>query len=188
VAAAITAGTTAVSAPKEMTFRQLEDSVQIWLKELEGLEKDFHDQASTINQADSLLINNAYKISQLNDTLEKLKADQANIDRQLDFIIFQQNELEKLLEPLENCKIEGTTDPASSEREFTYSLVESVNNDLQSIGSDLEVFIKKLNDMKSSQDSHDPLNAINKVLNAHMDALMYIETQVQSLKTSIDLS
>lgn len=151
------------------------------------MEKEFHDQASVINQADSLLINNAYKISQLNETLERLKSDQSNIDRQLDFIIYQQNELEKLLGPLESCRIDSGGDPASHEREFTYNMLESVNNDLQGIGSDLESFIKKLNDMKAGSDTSDPLAAINKVLNAHMDALVYIEGQVKSLKTQLDV-
>lgn len=170
-----------------MTFRQLEANINVWENELTGLESEFHDQASQINRADSLLINNAMQISQLNETLERLKTDQANVDRQLDFVIYQQNELEKLLEPLEKTRTAVHNDPASSEREFTYNLLESVNNDLQGIGVDIESFIRKLNEAKSSRDAADPLSAISKVLNAHMDALVYIESQVHSLKSTLDL-
>jgi len=173
-----------------MTFRQLETNLKLWEKEMAVLEKEFHEQASTINKADSLLINNAVKISQLNETLARLNNEQQNIDRQLNFILYQQNELQNLLEPLESCRIDSTGDPTSQEREFTYNLVESVNNDLQGIGADLENFIKKLNDTKktgSETSSIDPLSSINKVLNAHMDALVYIETQVKALKTTLDL-
>lgn len=149
------------------------------------MEKEFHDQAGVINQADSLLINNADNICRLNETLQKLTAQQTKIDQQLDFIVYQQNELEKLLEPLENIRIEIAGDPASEEREFTYNMVESVNSELSSIGGDLETFIKKLNDNKSNADSSDPLSSINKVLNAHMDALVYIETQVKLTKATL---
>ena len=177
---------TTTSAPREMTFRQLEANINVWENELVGLESEFHKQASHINRADSLLINNAALISQLNETLNKLKAEQSNVDRQLDFVIYQQNELEKLLEPLENARIDVSSDPASSEREFTYNLLETVNNDLQSIGSDIETFIRKLNETRNGRDVSDPIVSISRVLNAHMDALMYIESQVQILKSSLD--
>ena len=161
--------------------------MNVWENELSGLESEFHEQAARINRSDSLLINNATQISVLNETLERLKANQASVDRQLDFVVYQQNELEKLLEPLEKARVDVTSDPASSEREFTYSLLESVNNDLQGIGVDIESFIKKLNEGRTGRDLSDPLVAISKVLNAHMDALMYIESEVQSLKTCLDL-
>ena len=179
-----------------MTFRQLEDNINLWLNELATLEVEFHDQAGNINRADSLLVNNASKIIHLHETLEKLKSEHSSIDRQLDFVIYQQNELEKLLEPLESLKLFeiSPSDPASAEREFTYNLVESVNNDLDSISSDLESFIKKINDIKSPSgvsafsSTADPVIAINKVLNAHMDALVYIEQQVNSLKAALELN
>ena len=151
------------------------------------MEKEFHDQAGVINRADSLLVNNADNIARLNETLERLKGQQTKIDQQLDFIVYQQNELEKLLEPLENCRIETSGDPASEEREFTYNMIESVNSELASIGGDLESFIKKLNDNKTNSDPSDPLSSISKVLNAHMDALVYIESQVKSTKATLSL-
>lgn len=177
-----------------MTFKQLEDNINLWLNELNALEGEFHDQAGNINRADSLLVNNASKIIHLHESLEKLKGEHASIDRQLDFVIYQQNELEKLLEPLESLKLSeiSPNDAASAEREFTYNLVESVNNDLESISSDLESFIKKINDIKapasggSFTSAADPVIAINKVLNAHMDALAHIEQQVKGLKSSLE--
>ena len=182
------AALSAEATPREMTFRQLEANINVWENELTSLEGEFHEQASHINRADSLLINNATQITRLNETLERLKSDQASVDRQLDFVMYQQNELEKLLEPLEKAQTDVSSDPASSEREFTYSLLESVNNDLQGIGVDIETFIKKLNIAKTARDSGDPLVPISKVLNAHMDALVHIESQVQSLKAALDLN
>jgi len=152
------------------------------------MENDFHHQAQTINSWDSLLVNNALKITQISETMDRLKTDQVKIDHQLDFILSQQSELEKLLEPLENCRIDNTMcDSATAEREHTYNMVETVYNDLQGIGCDLQTFIKKLNESKANQDSGDPLAAINRVLNSHMDALQYIEGQVHAVKLSLNI-
>jgi nuclear pore complex protein Nup62 len=123
-----------------MTFRQLEDQINIWLNELNQMEAEFHLQAQTINSWDSLLINNGLKITQINETLEKLRTDHTRLDHQLDFIIAQQNELEQLLTPIESNKFEMSSNNAvNAEREFIYSMVETVHNDLNGIGSDLKV-------------------------------------------------
>ncbi|KAI1297314.1 Nuclear pore glycoprotein p62 [Halotydeus destructor] len=167
----------------QMTFRQLEDNINIWLNELQSLESDFHQQAQTVNVWDNKLVKNALKITEINETIDKLKSEQQKIDHQLDFIISQQSDLEQLLEPLENCRIDNTmSDTATAEREYTYNMVETVYNDLQGIGNDLQMFIKKLNENKATHDVSDPLAPINKVLNSHMDALHYVENQVQDLK------
>lgn len=123
-----------------MTFRQLEDQINLWLNELNQLEAEFHIQAQTINSWDSLLISNGLKITKINETLEKLRTDHTRIDHQLDFIIAQQNELEQLLVPIESHKYEISSNNAvNAEREHTYAMVETVHNDLNSIGTDLKV-------------------------------------------------
>ncbi len=45
-------------------------------------------------------------------------------------------------------------------------------------------FINKLNEMRSTQDSSDPLSQIAKILNSHMDALQWIENQIKNIKIS----
>ncbi|RWS27131.1 nuclear pore complex protein Nup214-like protein [Leptotrombidium deliense] len=185
-APATTVTSSVSTANNQMSFKQLEDHINIWFNELNQLEMDFQQQAQTINSWDSLLVNNALKITEVNEALERLKSDHTRIDHQLDFIISQQNELDSLLEPLENIKIDSSVlDSATTEREETYSLVEQVNNDLQTIGCDLQTFIKRLNETKSNQDTHDPLSSINKILNSHMDALQYIENQIILLKANL---
>jgi len=178
----------AQAAGQHMTFRQLEDHINLWLNELNILESEFHQQAQTINSWDSLLINNAMKITQINETLEKLKLDHNRIDNQLDFIISQQNEFEQLLEPLEKIKLESDKgDLGTSEREMTYNMMETVYNDLQGIGTDLQSFIRQLNEAKSNQDTRDPLASISKILNSHINALQYLENQINNLKASCAL-
>jgi nuclear pore complex protein Nup62 len=173
--------------PAQMTFKQLEGYINVWLNELNQMESDFQTQSQTINSWDSLLVNNALKITNINENLDLLKEDHKRIDQQLDFVISQQNELEQLLEPLEKIQIDfNVNDTASTEREFTYSLVDTVSNDLQGIGTELQNFIKKLNETKANQDLNDPLSPIGKILNSHLDALQYIEHQISVLKRNIE--
>lgn len=173
--------------PTQMTFKQLEGYINVWLNELNQMEKDFQTQSQTINSWDSLLVNNGLKITSLNENLDLLKEEHKRIDQQLDFVISQQNELEQLLEPLEKVQVDlNINDTATTEREFTYSLVDTVSNDLQGIGTELQNFIKKLNETKANQDANDPLSSIGKILNSHLDALQYIEHQISVLKRNIE--
>ena len=173
--------------PTQMTFKQLEGYINVWLNELNQMEADFQTQSQTINSWDSLLVNNGLKITNVNENLDLLKEEYKRIDQQLDFVISQQNELEQLLEPLEKIQVDfNINDTASTEREFTYSLVDTVSNDLQGIGSELQNFIKKLNETKASHDLNDPLSSIGKILNSHIDALQYIEHQISVLKRNVE--
>lgn len=149
-----------------------------WLNELNQLEQDFQQQAQAINSWDSLLVNNAVKIFQINQNVEELKLANSKLDRQLDFIVEQQREIDKVLEPLEKMKVDSG---ANVEREKTYNLVETVQNELHSLSEDLQNFIIKLNDISSDENSSDPIHQIEQVLNAQMDALQYVERHINSL-------
>jgi len=162
-----------------MTFRQLEDNVNTWLGELSQLEQEFQQQAQAINSWDSLLVNNAVKIFQINQNVEELKVENTKLDRQLDFIVEQQREIEKVLEPLEKMKLDTG---ANGERETTYNLVETVQNELHSLSEDLQSFIVRLNDIRSDDENNsNPIHQIEQVLNAQMDALQFVERHINSL-------
>lgn len=161
-----------------MTFRQLEDNVNSWLTELNQLEQDFRQQAQAINTWDSLLKNNSVKILTIDQKVEELKVENTKLDRALDFIVEQQMEIEKLLEPLERIKVDTS---ANGERETTYNLVETVQNELHSLSDDLQNFIVKLNDVRSDENTSDPIYQIERVLNAQMDALQYVERHINGL-------
>lgn len=161
-----------------MTFRQLEDNVNTWLAELNQLEQDFQQQAQAINSWDSLLVNNAVKIFQINQNVEELKVENTKLDRQLDFIVEQQREIEKVLEPIEKMNLQSG---GNGERETTYNLVETVQNELHSLSEDLQNFIIKLNETNSDENSVNPIHQITQVLNAQMDALQFVERHINSL-------
>lgn len=124
------------------------------------------------------MVNNSVKILTINQKVEELKGDNTKLDRALDFIVEQQQEIEKLLEPLERIKVDTN---ANGERETTYNLVETVQNELHSLSDDLQNFIVKLNDVRSDENSSDPIYQIERVLNAQMDALQYVERHINGL-------
>ncbi|XP_017489845.1 PREDICTED: nuclear pore glycoprotein p62-like, partial [Rhagoletis zephyria] len=179
-----TAPTTATAAVPQITFGKLEDQINLWMNELTQFESDFHSQGQTINSWDSLLISNGQKLIEMKQTTEKLRSAHRGLDHQLDFIIAQQKELEQLLDQIEQNKYESGSNYVNTEREHTYSMVETVNNDLNAIGSDLKDFIKKLNETKSNQDSNDPIVQISKILNSHMNVLQWVENQIKNLKVN----
>lgn len=123
----------------EITFGKLEEQINIWMNELSQFEADFYKQGQTINSWDSLLIANGQKLIGLNQTIEKLSTAHRCLDHQLDFIISQQKELEQLLEGIEENKHDVNTNNVNTEREHTYLLVDTVYNELNTIGSDLKV-------------------------------------------------
>lgn len=161
-----------------MTFRHLEDNVNTWIRELAQLEQEFQQQAQAINSWDSLLVNNAVKICQINQNVEQLKSENEKLNRQLEFIQEQHREIEKVLEPLEKMKLDTS---ANGERETTYNLVETVQNELHSLSEGLQNFIMKLNEDQSNGHNSDPIHQIEQVLNAQMDALQYVERHINSL-------
>lgn len=122
-----------------ITFGKLEDQINLWMNELTQFESDFHSQGQTINSWDSLLISNGQKLNEMKESIDMLKSAHRGLDHQLDFIITQQKELEQLLEQIEQNKFEISSNNVNAEREHTYSLVETVNNDLNVIGTDLKV-------------------------------------------------
>lgn len=75
----------------------------------------------------------------MKQSIEKLRSTHRGLDHQLDFIIAQQKELEQLLDQIDQNKFESSSNYVNAEREHTYSMVETVNNDLNAIGSDLKV-------------------------------------------------
>lgn len=155
------------------------------MNELTQFESDFHDQSQTINSWDSLLISNGQKLIDMDKMIEKLNVSHRGLDHQLDFIIAQQKELEQLLEQVEDNKLDLGANNVNAEREHTYSLIETVHNDLNAIGTDLKDFIKKLNETKSTNhDSNDPMIQILKILNSHMDVLQWMENQIKNIKVN----
>jgi len=197
VAASIPAATsvtsisgTSIPGQKQMTFRQLEETINKWTAELEEQEKYFLDQATQVNAWDRIVMENGEKIVQLNKDVEKVKLDQQKLDHELDFIHSQQKELEDILTPLE--KALDSLPPisyqqhADIEREHTYVLAESLDAQLKRMGQDLKEIIERLNSTNITPDPNDPVQQITKILNAHVVSLMWVDRSTANLQRRVE--
>uniref|UniRef100_A0A023GC68 Putative nuclear pore glycoprotein p62 ixodes scapularis nuclear pore glycoprotein p62 n=1 Tax=Amblyomma triste TaxID=251400 RepID=A0A023GC68_AMBTT len=184
------APTSSSDAPSSSShYRLLEDSVNHWKGELEELERNIINQATQVDTRDRLLLANAERVAQLNGLVERAQLDQQRLDHELDYVASQQAELERLLEPLESAM---RTTPALSvqqhanlEREHTYHLADDVSSELSGMSRDIRDIVEQLNAASASAAQGKPLQQISKVLNSHMDALMWIQHNADQMKQKI---
>lgn len=150
-----------------------------WKVELEEHEGAFLRQATQVNAWDRLLVANGEKIAALSELVEKLKLDQQRLDHELDFIAAQQGELAELIEPLERAVRDAPEltlqHHADLEREHTYHLAENVNAQLKRMSQDIKEIIEHLNSANAAVIENKPANQICKVLDAHMNALTWVQ-------------
>ena len=183
-----------------LTFKILEDYVNKWMSDLDSQEKDFLNQATQLNALDKLMIENGekvfiwkredfynscafainfkcyIKIVDLSGEVDRLNSEQDQLDQELNFLYSQQTDLEGSIKKLEQS-IEGMpTIPqqhCDTSRIEMYKLLIEVDNQLRSQSGDLKDVIKRLN--CTNINLNDPVMQINKILNAHMDSLNWIE-------------
>lgn len=118
----------------------------------------------------------------INDKVEEIKVVNTKVDRSLDFIVEQQHEMDKLLEQLERTTV---CTNSNGERETIYNMVETIQNELNSLSDDMKNFIVKLNDDLLDEDSSDPIYQIEQVLNAQMDALQNVERHLSDVSKAV---
>lgn len=179
-----TTDSSSINTALQVSYNQLEEHINKWTLELEEQEKIFTDQATQINAWDKILISNNQKILELNDAVQKIKADQSTLEQELEFIATQHRELEESITPLQQELM--TIPQADVERLQTYSMVENLDNQLKQMSEDLKEIIDNLNESSKSQDINDPIIQIGKILNAHMSSLQWIETSSTEINNKLE--
>lgn len=106
------------------------------------------------------------------------------MEHELDFVKSQQTELEEILRPLEASLADAP--PPDAEREHIYSLAETLDAQLQRMADDLREIIEHLNSANRSQNEGDPIVQISRVLNAHMDALQWVDQTSNMVQKKLD--
>jgi len=191
-APSLSLGTTAPAAPAtSYTYKQVEELINKWSIELEEQEQMFMRQANQVNQWDRLLMENAERITDLNGEVERVKADQGRLNHDLDFIASQQTELEDMLLPLEEkIKAAGVTlnnQYSDNEREKTYGLAEHIDTQLKQMSGDIKEVIEHLNVVNcTNQDENNAMYQISKILNMHMDSLVWIDQNTGTLQKKVE--
>lgn len=188
----LTAQPAAVTAPaKQMSYKELEETVEKWLHDLGEQEKAFLSQAVQVNTWDKQLIENGEKVTELNNEVERVKADQQRLDRELDFILSQQEELEELLTPIEaqvkSQQQQQHVQHSDVERERTYNLAENIDAQMKRMMEDLREIIERINNsnVTPNQGTDETMLQIGKILNSHMDSLQWIDQNTNQLQKRV---
>ncbi|KAK9884153.1 hypothetical protein WA026_005105 [Henosepilachna vigintioctopunctata] len=181
-----TSGTTiAPTSSSNLTYNQLEDQINKWTLDLEEQGKHFINQTKQMNAWDSLLIQNGDKIKVLNDSIERVKQQQQQLDQELDFVLAQQKELEELVGPLEKelaCLPQST----DQERNRIYQLAESMDSQMKQMSEDLKGIIEHLNESNKEEDANDPVTQISRILNAHMNSLQWVDRNTAQISSYLE--
>ena len=106
------------------------------------------------------------------------------MEHELDFVKSQQLELDEILKPLEESLVDAP--PPDAERERIYSLAENLDAQLQRMGDDLRESIEHLNSANRTTNDNDPIVQISRVLNAHMDALQWVDQTSGAVQKKLD--
>ncbi|XP_063704216.1 nuclear pore glycoprotein p62 [Culicoides brevitarsis] len=175
---------TGQAASSQHNFFQLEEFINKWTLELNEQEKLFMNQATQVNAWDKVLLANGDKIVSLNESVEKVKAEQDALEQELEFITAQHAELEECIVPLEQelAKIPQV----DIERGQTYMMAETLDSQLKQMLEDVKEVVEHLNEANKFADPNDHITKIGKILNAHMSSLQWIDKSTEEINNRLE--
>lgn len=170
-----------------MTYKEIEDKLNQWKKEIKSKRNEFTQQANDVNDWDSKLVANNEKIVELHREVEKVNLSQLKLERDLKIIRSQQGEIAEILLPLEE-KIAREERPREDDgREETYVRTENINTRLDQACTNLKQIITRLNATSGSeQQLDDPMVQVGQILGAHVDTLSWVEKRTETLLHRIE--
>lgn len=138
--------------------KTMDEIITRWATDLSKYQKEFKEQASKVAEWDRMLVDNGEKIQKLYSSTYEAERASHEIERQLQNVESQQEELTSWLDRYEAdlnelfVKQIGTSEVAGpdQEREQTYKLAEKLTDRLDDMGKDLTKMIKEINDMSGS--------------------------------------
>jgi nuclear pore complex protein Nup62 len=179
------ANTNAIAAAsRQLASKSIEQIVNDWTSDLEKHVKLFTKQAVEVARWDRQVLENGQKIFRLRAEVEQVKSAQGELDRNLELIHTEQNELHELLTQME-AEVARVADSeptaADAERDKGYRMAEAVCAQLDQLSGALEDVVARLNVAASSNavpsdDAH-PMQHIIRILNDHQNALSHIDQQ-----------
>ncbi|CAG8672025.1 12604_t:CDS:2, partial [Acaulospora morrowiae] len=191
--------------PSWLKNNNIEGIINKWTKDLENCSKKFHEQVKEVNQWDQKIIENNGRVTRLGEQINKADSIQAEIETGLNNIESRQLELEKILSEYEqkfgDPALE-TLKPLDKERERSYELAESINQELDTMSQVLSAMITDMNRNTTSsnftpastadeQDStideadEDPIDEVVKILNSHLTSLQWIDATANQLNARV---
>ncbi|XP_065335554.1 nuclear pore glycoprotein p62 isoform X2 [Cloeon dipterum] len=179
-----TVPTTVASSNPKLSYSTLESEINKWAYQLEEQENIFIHQATQVNAWDRLLLESGDKITELNSTIETLKVEQQKLDLELDYISSLERELEDSIAPIETAI--STMQLADPERQQTYEMAENLDAQTKQMANDLKKIINHLNVINKEQDENNPVVQVGRILNAHMNSLLWIHQTATASQSQMD--
>ncbi|TIA78866.1 hypothetical protein E3P98_03623 [Wallemia ichthyophaga] len=177
--------------PSLLRNKTLDEITHRWTGELETQQKDFNKIGHEVKAWDGVLRQNAEQISRIYNQTVQAEQTQLGVDQSLDYIEAQQRELdvvltryeketEELLDGGENVGL--GVGVADNERTKSYTLAETVNDELDDLSRNLSTMIDEINLLsggvgakEETTKQEDVIGQIAAILNAHLSSLQWID-------------
>lgn len=137
--------------------KTMDEIITKWASDLSKYQKDFKEQADKVAAWDRLMVENGEKIQKL--FFNTFEAEKANneIERQLNTVMQQQDELGEWLDKYESevdemfsRQLGDTMQGPDQEREKTYKLAEKLTDRLDEMGKGLTSMIEAINEASTT--------------------------------------
>lgn len=140
---------------------------------------------------DRRIIANGERLLALNERVAKLESTQGDLEQSLNYVVAQQAELESLLDGIEkeSAQVLATDKPVTAddkEREGMYASAAQAQERIADLGYQLAASVDSINRAAANGNGEGPLADAACLLNAHLEALQWIEAQVKELKLTTD--
>lgn len=169
--------------------KTLEEVFNAWSTQIEADMHTFVKSAMQISEWDKKVNENQDKIAQLKLNVDRVDAAQTELDQTLDLLSAQQTELDQVLTQMESqveqWSLSIDQQALDKERAQSYALAETINRDLDNMGSVLRDLVARLNASQEQNDASSPAFQIVQILNSHLDSLMWIEQSSQKVQQMI---
>lgn len=185
IASSTAASTSSADASdKPINYIQLNDLTHKWIADFSDLQKTLINQTAEIVNRDVTLTANHDKIEQFVNSIRGLKAEQTQVDQQLDFILSQQKDLEECLSTLED---EVSSYFPELPADDMYKLAENIDSRLKKTLETSKEIITKINDKnRSSENITNPMVAIGRILNHHTNSIHMLENSTTEAQAKLN--
>lgn len=149
----------------------------------------FSAQAVKVDQWDRALIKQRDRALQLHETTVRIKQGAAAVNAELELILQHQDEMHNALAELEK-KVEAEARQVAdrpSDRQQAYALVEALDKELAETKDLLAATVERLNMQRRAESAergsaHTALSQMVHVLDVHLNAFQWLETQSDALE------
>jgi len=170
----------------------VDEMIKMWNRQLVEQLDTFSEQAEQVRKWDMFLLENGNKMNLLQQNVEAVSAQQYKLGRLLETIKTTQEDLQSLILQLEQglTQLPAKPTPSADElkRQYSYSMAEEVNSQLNQMSDTLLDTIRNLNkaaQVRLDQHPDNPLTHIVKILNAQMNSLLWVDQNSTDLERRI---